>query len=63
MDDPVDESSSPSRVGLAVKGVLPREISLEKPIAYYEKQKFLVLKPDSKTTRIIAEGSFPSVNQ
>jgi selenocysteine-specific translation elongation factor len=119
-DDPVDESSSPSRVGLAVKGVSPREIergdiicsgdsmktavtevivtdflknkyyngeitdtqtyflsvglqikpvkilinnskillSLEKPIAYYEKQKFLILKPDSKTTRIIAEGSF-----
>jgi selenocysteine-specific translation elongation factor len=124
-DDPVDESSSPSRVGLAVKGVLPREIergdiicsgdniktadtevlvidysknkyykgditdtqtyllsvglqikpvkivinkskillSLEKPISYYEKQKFLLLKPDSKTTRIIAEGSFPSVNE
>jgi selenocysteine-specific translation elongation factor len=124
-DDPVDESSSPSRVGLAVKGVLPREIergdiicsgdnlktadtevlvrdfsknkyykgeitdtqtyllsvglqikpikiainqsrillSLEKPIAFYEKQKFLILKPDSKTTRIIAEGSFPPVNQ
>jgi selenocysteine-specific translation elongation factor len=119
-DDPVDESSSPSRVGLAIKGVSPREIergdiicsgdtmktavtevlvtdflknkyyngeitdtqtyllsvglqikpikilinnskillSLEKPIAYYEKQKFLILKPDSKTTRIIAEGSF-----
>jgi selenocysteine-specific translation elongation factor len=119
-DDPVDESSSPSRVGLAVKGVSPKEIergdiicsgdtmktavreilvtdflknkyyngeitdtqtyllsvglqikpvkilinnskillSLEKPIAYYEKQKFLILKPDSKTTRIIAEGSF-----
>lgn len=119
-DDPVDESSSPSRVGLAVKGVSPREIergdiicsgdtmktaitevlvtdfsknkyytgeitdtqtyllsvglqikpikifinnskillSLEKHIAYYEKQKFLILKPDSKTTRIIAEGSF-----
>ncbi|HEU5461639.1 MAG TPA: EF-Tu/IF-2/RF-3 family GTPase [Nitrososphaeraceae archaeon] len=124
-DDPVDESSSPSRVGLAVKGVIPREIergdiicsgdniktadtevlvinysknkyykgditdtqtyllsvglqikpvkiainkskillSLEKPICYYEKQKFLILKPDSKTTRIIAEGSFPSVNE
>lgn len=125
-DDPVDESSSPSRVGLAVKGVSPREIergdiicsgedtikiadaevlvtdfsknkyyngeitdtqtyllsvglqikpvkilinnskillSLEKPIAYYEKQKFLILKPDSKTTRIIAEGSFPTVIQ
>ena len=124
-DDPVDESSSPSRVGLAVKGVIPREIergdiicsgdniktadtevlvinysknkyykgditdtqtyllsvglqikpvkivinkskillSLEKPIGYYEKQKFLILKPDSKTTRIIAEGSFPSVNE
>ena len=123
-DDPVDESSSPSRVGLAVKGVSPREIergdiicsgedtikiadtkvlvtdfsknkyyngeitdtqtyllsvglqikpvkilinnskillSLEKPIAYYEKQKFLILKPDSKTTRIIAEGSFPTI--
>ena len=119
-DDPVDESSSPSRVGLAVKGVSPKEIergdiicsgdtmktavteifvtdflnnkyyngeikdtqtyllsvglqikpvkilinnskillSLEKPIAYYQKQKFLILKPDSKTTRIIAEGSF-----
>jgi selenocysteine-specific translation elongation factor len=119
-DDPVDESSSPSRVGLAIKGVSPREIergdiicsgdtmktavtevlvtdflknkyykgeitdtqtyllsvglqikpvkilinnskillSLEKPIAYYQKQKFLILKPDSKTTRIIAEGSF-----
>ena len=119
-DDPVDESSSPSRVGLAIKGVSPREIergdiicsgdtmktavtevlvtdflknkyyngeitdtqtyllsvglqikpvkilinnskillSLEKPIAYYEKQKFLILKPDSKTTRIITEGSF-----
>lgn len=125
-DDPVDESSSPSRVGLAVKGVSPRDIergdiicsgedtikianteilvtdfsknkyyngeitdtqtyllsvglqikpvkilinnskillSLEKPIAYYEKQKFLILKPDSKTTRIIAEGSFPTVIQ
>jgi selenocysteine-specific translation elongation factor len=125
-DDPVDESSSPSRVGLAVKGVSPRDIergdiicsgedtikianteilvtdfsknkyyngeitdtqtyllsvglqikpvkilinnykillSLEKPIAYYEKQKFLILKPDSKTTRIIAEGSFPPVIQ
>jgi len=125
-DDPVDESSSPSRVGLAIKGVSPREIergdiicsgedtvkiadaevlvtdfsknkyykgeitdtqtyllsvglqikpvkilinnskillSLEKPIAYYEKQKFLILKPDSKTTRIIAEGSFPPVIQ
>ncbi|MGI9010826.1 MAG: EF-Tu/IF-2/RF-3 family GTPase [Nitrososphaeraceae archaeon] len=122
-DDPVDESSSPSRVGLAVKGISPREIergdiicsgdtiktadtevlvtdfsknkyynseitdtqtyllsvglqikplkilinnskillSLEKPIVYYEKQKFLILKPDSKTTRIIATGSFPSV--
>ena len=33
-------------------------LSLEKPIAYYQKQKFLILKPDSKTTRIIAEGSF-----
>jgi len=125
-DDPVDESSSPSRVGLAVKGVSPREIergdiicsgedtikiadaevlvtdfsknkyyngeitdtqtyllsvglqikpvkilinnskillSLEKPITYYEKQKFLILKPDSKTTRIIAEGSFPKLIQ
>ena len=124
-DDPVDESSSPSRVGLAVKGVIPREIergdiicsgdnikaadtevlvinysknkyykgditdtqtyllsvglqikplkivinnskillSLEKPIAYYENQKFLILKPDSKTTRIIAEGSFPPAIQ
>ncbi len=124
-DDPVDESSSPSRVGLAVKGVSPRDIergdiicsgdtinianteilvtdfsknkyyngeitntqtyllsvglqikplkivinnskillSLEKPIAYYENQKFLILKPDSKTTRIIAEGSFPPVIQ
>lgn len=124
-DDPVDESSSPSRVGLAVKGVSPRDIErgdiicsgdtinianteilvtdfsknkyyneeitdtqtyllsvglqikplkivinnskillcLEKPIAYYENQKFLILKPDSKTTRIIAEGSFPSVIQ
>lgn len=125
-DDPVDESSSPSRVGLAVKGVSPRDIergdiicsgedtikiadaevlvtdfsknkyyngeitdtqtyllsvglqikpvkilinsskillSLEKHIAYYEKQKFLILKPDSKTTRIIAEGSFSPVIQ
>ena len=25
-DDPVDESSSPSRVGLGVKGISPREI-------------------------------------
>ena len=119
-DDPVDESSSPSRVGLAVKGVSPKEIergdiicsgdtmktavteilvtdflknkyyngeitdtqtyllsvglqikpvkilinnskillSLEKPIAYYQKQKFLILKPDNKSTRIIAEGLF-----
>ena len=124
-DDPVSESCSPARVGLAVKGLVPREIergdiicsgetikvattevlvtdfsknkyfnnditesqtyllsvglqikpvkilndgskiilSLEKPIAYYEKQKFLILKPDSKTTRIIAEGSFPTVIQ
>ena len=120
-DDPVNESSSPSRVGLAVKGISHKEIergdiicsgdsmktvvteilvtnfsknkyyngeitdtqtylisvglqikplkilinntkillTLEKPIAYHEKQKFLILKPDSKTTRIIAEGSFP----
>ena len=119
-DDPVNESYSPARVGLAVKGVVPREIergdivcsgdtlriatkdvlvtnfsknkyfnekitetqtyllavglqikpikilndgskiifSLEKPIAYYKQQKFLILKPDSKTTRIIASGSF-----
>ena len=124
-DEPVEESSSPSRVGLAVKGVSPKEIergdiicsgetmktaltevvvtdfsknkyyneditetqtyllsvglqikplkisnkkseillSLEKPIAYYETQKFLILKPDSKTTRIIAEGSFPKLIQ
>jgi selenocysteine-specific translation elongation factor len=124
-DEAVDESSSPSRVGLAVKGVSPREIergdiicsgdtiktavievlvtdfsknkyyneeikntqtylisvglqikplkilinnskillSLEKPIAYYEHQKFLILKPESKTTRIIAEGSFPKLIQ
>lgn len=34
-------------------------LTLEKPIVYHEKQKFLILKPDSKTTRIIAEGSFP----
>jgi selenocysteine-specific translation elongation factor len=122
-DEPVEESSSPSRVGLAIKGVSPKEIergdiicsgdtvktantevvvtdfsknkyykgditdtqtyllsvglqikplkilinnskillSLEKPIAYSEKQKFLILKPDSKTTRIIAEGSFPKL--
>jgi len=33
-------------------------LSLEKPIAYYKQQKFLILKPDSKTTRIIADGSF-----
>ncbi len=120
-DDPVNESSCPSRVGLAVKGISHKEIEsgdiicsgdsiktvdteilvtnfsknkyyngeitdtqtylisvglqikplkilinntkilliLEKPIAYHEKQKFLILKPDSKTTRIIAEGSFP----
>jgi selenocysteine-specific translation elongation factor len=119
-DDPVNETSSPARVGLAVKGITPHEIergdiicsgetlriattevsvtnfskskyfngditetqtyllsvnlqikpvkiindaskiilSLEKPIAYYEQQKFLILKPDSKTTRIIANGSF-----
>jgi selenocysteine-specific translation elongation factor len=119
-DDPVNETSSPARVGLAVKGITPHEIergdiicsgetikiattevlvtdfsknkyfnsditesqtyllsvglqikpvkilndgskiilSLEKPIAYYEQQKFLILKPDSKTTRIIADGSF-----
>ena len=119
-DDPVSESSSPARVGLAVKGITPREIergdiicsgetikvattevlvtdfsknkyfnsditesqtyllsvglqikpvkilndgskitlSLEKPIAYYKQQKFLILKPDSNTTRIIADGSF-----
>jgi selenocysteine-specific translation elongation factor len=119
-DDPVNETSSPARVGLAVKGITPHEIergdiicsgetlriattevsvtnfsknkyfngditetqtyllsvdlqikpvkiindaskiilSLEKPIAYYEQQKFLILKPDSKTTRIIASGSF-----
>ena len=119
-DDPVNETYSPARVGLAVKGIIPSEIergdiicsgetikiattevlvtdfsknryfnsditesqtyllsvglqikpvkilndgskmilSLEKPIAYYKKQKFLILKPDSKTTRIIADGSF-----
>ena len=119
-DDPVNESCSPARVGLAVKGLVPHEIergdiicsgetikvattevlvtdfsknkyfnnditesqtyllsvglqikpvkilndgskiilSLEKPIAYYKQQKFLILKPDSKTTRIIADGSF-----
>ena len=119
-DDPVNETSSPARVGLAVKGITPHEIergdiicsgetikvattevlvtdfsknkyfnsditesqtyllsvglqikpvkilndgskiilSLEKPIAYYKQQKFLILKPDSKTTRIIANGSF-----
>jgi selenocysteine-specific translation elongation factor len=119
-DDPVNETSSPARVGLAVKGITPHEIErgdiicsgetlriattevsvtnfskskyfngditetqtyllsvdlqikpvkiindaskiilyLEKPIAYYEQQKFLILKPDSKTTRIIANGSF-----
>lgn len=119
-DDPVNETSSPARVGLAVKGITPHEIergdiicsgetlriattevsvtnfsknkyfngditetqtyllsvdlqikpvkiindaskiilSLEKPVAYYEQQKFLILKPDSKTTRIIANGSF-----
>ena len=28
-------------------------LSLEKPIAYYKQQRFLILKPDSKTTRII----------
>ena len=33
-------------------------LSLEKPIAYYKQQRFLILKPDSKTTRIIADGSF-----
>lgn len=33
-------------------------LSLEKPIAYYKQQKFLILKPDSITTRIIADGSF-----
>lgn len=33
-------------------------LSLEKPIAYYKQQRFLILKPDSKTTRIIANGSF-----
>ena len=120
-DDPVNESFSPSRVGLAIKGITPHEIergdiicsgdtiktanteiiveefsknkyfnneitesqtyllsvglqvkpvkifnkgpktifNLEKPIAYYKQQKFLILKPDSKTTRIIANGSFP----
>jgi selenocysteine-specific translation elongation factor len=119
-DDPVNESCSPARVGLALKGIPPSEIergdiicsgetikvatkdvlvtdfsknkyfnsditvsqtyllsvglqikpvkivndnskirlSLEKPIAYYKQQKFLILKPDSKTTRIIANGSF-----
>ena len=119
-DDPVNETFSPARVGLAVKGITPHEIergdiicsgetikiattevlvtdfsknkyfnsditesqtyllsvglqikpvkilndgskiilSLEKPIAYYKQQKFLILKPDSKTTRIIADGSF-----
>lgn len=119
-DDPVDESFSPARVGLAIKGITPNEIergdiicsgdtiktasteiivedfsknkyfnsditesqtyllsvgiqvkpvkifnrdsktifNLEKPIAYYQQQKFLILKPDSKTTRIIANGSF-----
>jgi selenocysteine-specific translation elongation factor len=119
-DDPVNETSSPARVGLAVKGITPHEIErgdiicsgetlriattevsvtnfskskyfngdiietqtyllsvdlqikpvkiindaskiilyLEKPIAYYEQQKFLILKPDSKTTRIIANGTF-----
>ena len=119
-DDPVNETFSPARVGLAVKGITPHEIergdticsgetikiattevlvtdfsknkyfnsditesqtyllsvglqikpvkilndgskiilSLEKPIAYYKQQRFLILKPDSKTTRIIADGSF-----
>ena len=119
-DDPVNETFSPARVGLAVKGIIPHEIergdiicsgetikiattevlvtdfsknkyfnsditesqtyllsvglqikpvkilndgskiilSLEKPIAYYKQQRFLILKPDSKTTRIIADGSF-----
>lgn len=119
-DDPVNEAFSPARVGLAIKGITPREIergdiicsgeyikiattevlvtnfsknkyfnsditesqtyllsvglqikpvrilndgskiilSLEKPIAYYKQQKFLILKPDSKTTRVIADGSF-----
>jgi selenocysteine-specific translation elongation factor len=119
-DDPVNESFSPARVGLAIKGITPHEIErgdiicsgdtiktasteivvedfsknkyfnsditesqtyllsvglqvkpvkilnqasktifhLEKPIAYYKQQKFLILKPDSKTTRIIANGSF-----
>ena len=119
-DDPVNETFSTARVGLAVKGITPHEIergdiicsgetikiattevlvtdfsknkyfnsditesqtyllsvglqikpvkilndgskiilSLEKPIAYYKQQRFLILKPDSKTTRIIAVGSF-----
>ncbi len=119
-DDPVNETFSPARVGLAIKGITPHEIergdiicsgetikiattevlvtdfsknkyfnnditesqtyllsvglqikpvkilndgskvilSLEKPIAYYKQQRFLILKPDSKTTRIIADGSF-----
>jgi len=119
-DDPVNETFSPARVGLAIKGITPNEIergdiicsgetikiattevlvtdfsknkyfnsditesqtyllsvglqikpvkilndgskiilSLEKPIAYYKQQRFLILKPDSKTTRIIADGSF-----
>lgn len=120
-DDPVNEASSPARVGLSLKGVSPDEIErgdiisdgeglevspselivpnlsrnryykneisqnqtylisvglqikpvkiifqdskikllLEKQIVYNHNQKFLILKPDSKSTRIIAQGLLP----
>jgi selenocysteine-specific translation elongation factor len=35
------------------------KLLLEKPIAYYSNQEFLILKPDSQSTRIIAKGTLP----
>lgn len=52
-------------VGLQIKPlkILVQEsktkLLLEKPIAYYSNQKFVILKPDSESTRIIAKGTLP----
>ena len=35
------------------------KLILEKPIVYYSNQKFIILKPDSQSTRIIAKGTLP----
>jgi len=35
------------------------KLILEKPVVYYSNQKFIILKPDSQSTRIIAKGRLP----